>query len=161
MVYDGEVFRDELCVCVFVRDNLLCCLGCLALALALGLTGLEGIGLLITLQVAQEATEEIGSTTGTSCALGVGLTASNGTTSEATSRLLEHVDQLKLDVMWRTYPSRSWVIWSPPAAWAPASWALAPWAALASAAAAAFAFLPFFPAPAAAVALLAAAAVVR
>lgn len=91
-MYDGEVFRDELCVCIFV--NLLS-LG--SLALALSLTGLEG-RLLITLQVAQEATEDIGDTTGTSCALGVGtlgLTASNSTTSEATNRLLEHVDQLK------------------------------------------------------------------
>lgn len=157
---DGEVFGDELCVCVSVRGNLLS-LGCLSLAL--GLTGLEGRLLLITLQVAQEATEDIGDTTGTSCALGVGslgLTASNGTTSETTNRLLEYVNRLKFDVTWRTYPSRSWVIWSPPAAWAPASWALAPWAAAASCAAAAFAFLPFFP-PAAAVALLAAAAVVR
>lgn len=155
-----EVFRDELCVYVSVRVNLLS-LGCLSLAL--GLTSLEGRLLLITLQVAQEATEDIGDTTGTSCALGVGtlgLTASNGTTSETTNRLLEYVDQMKLDVTWMTYPSRSWVIWSPPAAWAPASWALAPWAAAASCAAAAFAFLPFFP-PAAAVALLAAAAIVR
>lgn len=159
-MYDGEMFRDELFVCVFVRDNLLS-LGCLSLSL--GLTGLEGRLLLITLQVAQEATEDIGDTTGTSCALGVGslgLTASDSTTSETTNRLLEYMNRLKLDVTWRTYPSRSWVIWSPPAAWAPASWALAPWAAAASCAAAAFAFLPFFP-PAAAVALLAAAAVVR
>lgn len=114
---DRGVFRDELCVRVSVGDNLLS-LG--SLALAFSLTGLEG-RLLITLQVAQEATEDIGVTTGTSCVLGVGLTASNSTTSEATNRLLEHVDQLKLDVMWRTYLSRSWVIWSPSAAWALAS----------------------------------------
>lgn len=150
-------------MCICLRKGNLLSLGCLPLAL--GLTGLEGRLLLVTLQVAQEATEDIGDTTGTSCALGVGtlgLTASNSTTSETTNRLLEHVNKLKFDVMWRTYPSRSWVIWSPPAAWAPASWALAlaPWAAAASCAAAAFAFLPFFP-PAAAVALLAAAAVVR
>lgn len=90
-----EKCLETSCVCVFVQSNLLC-LGCLALAL--GLTGLEGIGLLITLQVAQEAAEEIG---GTTCALGVGtlgLAASNSTTSETTNRMLEHVDQLKLDV---------------------------------------------------------------
>lgn len=100
---DGEVFGDELCVCVSVRGNLLS-LGCLSLAL--GLTGLEGRLLLITLQVAQEATEDIGDTTGTSCALGVGtlgLTASNSTTSEAINRLLEYMDRLKLDGMWREH----------------------------------------------------------
>lgn len=94
----------------------------LSTTLALALAGLEGRLLVACLQVTEKAAEDITDTTGTSgiCALGIGstlgLTASDSTASEAMRKMLEHVDYLISDGVLRTYPSRSWVIWSPPAA---------------------------------------------